>query len=141
MKVESTRLGEIVVNESDIVHFSDGILGFPQYKRYAWISSVNSESSIELLQSIDDPDLTFMVTDPFLFKPNYEFDLQEEWKNKLGINQLDDITVRTIITARANNQISVNLKAPIIVNNQNQVAAQTILDGSEYSLQYLIKGE
>lgn len=141
MKVQSTRLGEVEVEAQNIVCFSEGILGFPHYERYALVMMKDSESPIELLQSVDDPDLTFMVTDPFLFKRDYGFDLQEDWKNKLKITKPEEVSVRVIVTARANNQISINLKAPIIVNIQSQLAAQIILDGTDYTLQHLIKGE
>lgn len=138
MKIQSTRLGEIEINEKDILNIPEGLLGFPDYKRYAWVKSIDQDSPIELLQSVDDSDLTFILTDPFLFKVDYAFDLQEEWKSKLDIQFLKQVAVRVIITARSNNQTSINLKAPLIINMENHHSSQIILDRPEYVLQYVI---
>lgn len=141
MKIQSTRLGEIEVDEKDILNIPEGILGFPEYKRYAWVKSIDQDSPIELLQSVDDSNLTFILTDPFLFKVDYAFDLQEEWKSKLDIQLLKQVSVRAIVTARSNNQTSMNLKAPLIINMESYNSAQIILDRPEYALQYFIGEE
>lgn len=140
MKVISTRLGELEITEEDTIYFPEGILGFPEYKKYAWIVNKDQESPIELLQSIDDADLTFIITDPFLFKSDYTFDLQAAWEEKLGINKHEQLVVRVIVTVRNNNQTSINLKAPLIINIESNNSAQIILDKPEYTLQYLIGG-
>lgn len=141
MKVQSTRLGEMEVVDKDIIQIPEGILGFSGCEKYTWINHDDQESPIELLQSIDDADLTFMLVDPFLFKPDYVFELQEEWKDKLNVYQSEQLTVRAIVTVRSIDRISINLKAPIIINNRSRIAAQIVLDGPEYTLQYFIRGE
>ncbi|WP_036696050.1 flagellar assembly protein FliW [Paenibacillus taiwanensis] len=138
--IRSTRLGDLEVDDANIVYFDEGILGFSEFKQYAWLSSNASDSAIELLQSKDEKNLTFIITDPFLFEMNYSFDLSEEWKQKLEISQLEQAAVRVIVTARDDNFTTINLKAPIIVNRETKQAAQVVLDGPEYPLQHPIGG-
>ncbi|MDK8181632.1 flagellar assembly protein FliW [Paenibacillus sp. UMB4589-SE434] len=140
IEIRSTRLGQLMVDESEIVCFPEGILGFSAHKQYAWLSADSEDSVIELLQSADEENLTFIITDPFLFEKNYSFDLNEDWNNKLKISSIEQAIVRVIVTAKADGSTTINLKAPIIINKDTNNAVQIILDGPEYPLQHPVGG-
>ncbi|MNJ68716.1 Flagellar assembly factor FliW [compost metagenome] len=77
-----------------------------------------------------------MLTDPFLFFPEYEFTLEQRWREMLDIEKEEQVIVRSVVTVRSPTDISVNLKAPIIMNTKTRNAAQIILERSEYSARH-----
>ena len=74
MKVETTRFGTVKVPEEKVISMSHGMLGFADKKRFCIIQH-KEESPLFWYQSLDDPALAFVITNPWLFKPDYEVDL------------------------------------------------------------------
>ncbi|WP_028593794.1 flagellar assembly protein FliW [Paenibacillus assamensis] len=141
MEVQSTRLGVLEVDSSDIIRFEEGILGFSEYKEYVWLQAVGFKMEIDLLQSVDDADLTFIVINPFKYEPEYGFELSTIWKDKLMIESDQQVGVRTIMTIRGGERMTTNLKAPLVINITTQQAAQIVLEGVPYDVQHPIGGE
>ncbi len=138
MKVINDFLGEVEYKEEDIISFNEGILGFADLKKYIFINSPDPEFAFGWLQNIENDQLTFVVTNPFLFKADYDFDLSESVVKKLGIDKIDDVTILSIVVIPDNPEdTTINLKSPVIINNTNRQAKQIILD-EEYDLRYRI---
>ncbi|MBV6716784.1 flagellar assembly protein FliW [Paenibacillus chitinolyticus] len=141
MIIQSTRFGEIEVSDEKLNTFEAGIFGFENYKRYALLQLDVEESVFHILQSLEDADLALVVAEPFLFKPDYEFDLPKMVIEQLGIQSEEDTQVYGIVTVRAQDNVTINLKAPVILNKRLNKAAQIVLDSYEYSLRHpLVKG-
>ena len=70
MKIKSTRFGELDVAENDVIHFSQGLPGFPEEYHFALLPQ-GEESPFFFLQSTQDPNLTFLLVDPFAFFAEY----------------------------------------------------------------------
>ncbi|GAA0137580.1 flagellar assembly protein FliW [Paenibacillus sp. YSY-4.3] len=136
MIVNTARFGEIEVNRDSSWTFLVPLLGFEDYRNFVNISDNNSP--FEFIQSLEEENLTFVLTDPFLFCPEYEFTLEQRWLDLLRIEQADQVIVRSVVTVRSPSDISMNLKAPIIMNSITREAAQIILDRPEYSARYLL---
>ncbi|MGO4788243.1 flagellar assembly protein FliW [Paenibacillus sp. 2KB_20] len=145
MIVNTKRFGEIklIDNEKQIIAFISPILGFSYLSRYILIQE--ESGPFEYLQSMDDEDLTFVVVDPFMFFSDYEFQLDSHWIDVLGIKNDQDVNVKVIVTVRSVNDITCNLKAPLLINEQNNLAAQVVLDNGRYSTRHSlgvkVKGE
>lgn len=77
MLVQSTRFGKIDVPEGMMLTFSDGIPGFSEEKKFAYLTD-DVNSPFAYLQSAHDPDLTFMVVDPFSFFRHYSIDMDDQ---------------------------------------------------------------
>ena len=129
MKLNTTRFGEIEVEEDKIIEFPLGIPGFTALKRYILMEY---KEPIRWLHAVDDPDVAFIVTDPFAIFPGYTFDMSDEVKDFLGIRDPKDIVVLVIITVEGSS-LTVNLKAPIVFNAANFKAAQMLIDNDRYS--------
>src|SRR5690625_6624425 len=76
MKIETTYYGEIDIDESKVIQFDKGLLGFQDDKEFVLLD-IEGNPHFHLLQSINDKDLSFVVTNPYLIYKNYEFDLDE----------------------------------------------------------------
>ncbi len=138
MKVVNDFLGEVEYSEEEVLNFNEGILGFSQLKKYIYINSPDPEFAFGWLQNLEDPDLSFVVTNPFQFTADYDFDLSESVVEKLEIESAQDITVLSIVLIPDNPQeTTINLKSPVIINNANRQAKQVILE-EEYALKFKI---
>lgn len=63
----TSRFGKFSVSENKIIHFVRGIPGFEKLRRFVLLDH-NSEGSLKWLQSIDDPDVAFLLTTPSIYK-------------------------------------------------------------------------
>ena len=77
MKIKTTRFGELDIPKECIVKFEQGMLGFTQQKKFA-LFPYDTDGPFFLLQAVNDPHLTFLLTDPYRFFTEYEFELEDK---------------------------------------------------------------
>jgi len=136
LKLQIEQIGEIEVNEKDIINIEEGILGFSELSRYA-IIPLGDETPLNWLQCIDKPDLAFIVSDPVYFFQDYAPDISAEDVNRLNISKPEDVLIYTIITIPENPQdMTANLVAPIVINKNTKVARQVIVQNADYSTKH-----
>ena len=96
-KVDTLRFGTIEIEEEKITHFPHGIPAFEEEKEFI-IVPYDSESPYLFMQSLSTPDLAFLITMPFLFFPDYEFELDDSVQKELGIKDQEDMLIYVLIT-------------------------------------------
>ena len=134
MIVKTTRFGEIEINENRIIHFSEGLAGFPEDKKY-FILEHKPESPFMWLQSLASPGLAFVIMNPFLVYPEYLEDMSPEEENALkpGVNETVMIfAIVTIPGGRAGDS-TINLMGPIVIDPEAKEGKQVILANSGYN--------
>jgi len=135
MIIATEHLGNIEYSENDILSFAHGIPGFEEEKQFILIPAEDIEFPFSYLQSVQSADLAFIVTDPFLFVENYDFELSSSDATALNVKNdedLADISVLTIVTIPNDvDQTTINIMAPIVINHAAKVGRQVLL--SEYS--------
>jgi flagellar assembly factor FliW len=142
MIIETTHFGQIEINEENILDFEEGILGFEDIRRFGIINSEDPESPFSWIQAIEKPELAFALVDPFAIKKDYDFELKDENANFLRIEDPSQVAVFAIVVIPEDTKkISMNLKAPIIVNTNNKKAAQIILNSDKYTVRHFILDE
>lgn len=129
MKLSTTRFGEIEIQEDSIINFPFGIPGFPDLKRFIVI---DYKDPIKWLHSVDDPDIAFIITVPFVLFPEYSFTIKDDVEEFLGIKEASDVVIFAILSVSDNN-LTANLKAPLVVNISNKKAVQILLEDDRYS--------
>ncbi len=136
-KVNTLRFGEVEVAEDKIIHFTDGIPAFEDEHEFV-IIPYDEESPYVFLQSLATPDLAFLMTVPFVFFPEYEFELDDENQAKLGLVHQEDMLVYTLITVNGGEvrNMTANLMAPVVLNTSNMQARQLVLDKSSYTTKH-----
>ena len=136
-KVNTLRFGEIEVEEDKIVHFEHGIPAFDEEHEFL-IIPYDEESPYVFLQSLNTPDLAFLMTMPFVFFPDYEFEIDDETQARLGITKQEDMLVYTLLTISGGRvqDMTANLMAPVLINAQNMQAVQLVLDKSRYTTKH-----
>ena len=135
MILNTTRFGELEIDESDIIAFSQGIPGFEANNNYVLLEL--EETPFAYLQSTDDEDLAFVVVDPFIFFKSYEFELSSTSIEELEITDHEDVMIRSIVTIKEKiEEATLNLVAPIVVNNKRKTGKQVILNITEYGTRH-----
>lgn len=141
MFIETTRFGNLEVEEEDIIKFNDGLLGFENLKRYVLIKHDKAEI-YKWLQSVDDSDVAFVVMEPFVFLPDYQFDLNEDDAQDLGLEKPENATILTILVVPDNpKKISANIKAPLVINHFNGKGKQIVINNEAYPVKYYLYQE
>jgi flagellar assembly factor FliW len=139
MKLETLRFGEIEIQDNSIISFSNGIPGFNAFKSYSLITM--EKSPFKYLQSIDNKELSFILISPFDFFKSYEFDIQDGVVKELELSSHEQVSVYNLITV--NNDLStatVNLAAPIIINEENKRGVQYIIPDGKYNIRQPLFG-
>ncbi len=136
-KLSTARFGEIEVKESEIVHFENGIPAFEQEHEFV-IIPYEKESPYVFLQSVQTADLAFLMTNPFLFFPEYEFELEDAVQENLGITKQEDLCIYVLLTIPAGkvSEMTANLMAPIVIHVENHKASQIVLERSHYTTKH-----
>ena len=131
MKINSSRFGEIEVDDQRIMTFPKGLLGFPDYQHYVLIEA-GQDSYFWWLQSVDKPDLAFIVTDPTLFIPTYKVPVKAEQIGQLNLNTVDDAQVLVIVNKRGET-LTGNLQGPLVINVKNCMGEQLVLSDRRFT--------
>ncbi len=129
MKINTTRFGEIDIEEDKIISFPLGIPGFPHLKRYILL---DYKDPIKWLHAVEDPEVAFIVTEPFSFFHDYSLTVEDDVEEFLEIKDAGDTVVFVILNV-SENALNANLKAPLIVNIAKLKAVQIILEDDRYS--------
>ena len=136
-KFETTRFGEIEVEEEKIVTFEDGIPAFAEENEFV-ILPYEEESPYYFMQSLKTPELAFILTIPFLFFPDYQIEIDDASVKELDIKNQDSVTLYSIVTIPNGSlrYMTANLLAPIVLNTENMKAKQIIMEKSNYKTKH-----
>src|SRR5436190_15006117 len=117
------------------INFPAGLPGFPQAHRFELAPWGPAGSPFMMLSSVDDPEVGFVVVPPWVFYPDYEFELDNGTAERLSLASSEDAVVFAVVTLRDRPEDStLNLLGPIVVNRFTHEAAQVVLPNSGYSV-------
>ncbi|MGK2959380.1 MAG: flagellar assembly protein FliW [Acidimicrobiales bacterium] len=118
------------MSEADIpeLNFPDGLMGFPDAKRFTLLAWGGEGSPFSLLHSLEDETLEFVVVPPLLFFPDYEPEIDDESAARLELTTTDDAITLVIVTVPDDPKgATANLLGPVIVNRHTLKAGQVVL--------------
>lgn len=135
MKVQSSRFGELKIEESKVIEMPDGMVGFEE-RRFI-ILSPEDGGNFCWLQSIDNPDLAFVVVEPATFIADYGVKLTREEYDKLQLEKGEEIILLAVTTMAPDPmEISVNLQGPIVINPAKMRGKQIVLEDGKYKTRH-----
>lgn len=141
MKADTRMFGEIDIPDDKIIHIEQGIIGFPDMQNFTLIFDVEKDdkNTIMWLQSMDDGCFAMPVLDPKLILSSYAPNVDEEMLKPLGELKDEDVYLLTTITIPHGHieEITMNLKAPFIINMANNKGCQLIVE-DDYPVKYKI---
>lgn len=138
MKIKTYYFGDVEYTEEDVIHFEEGMYGFGGMKDFIIIYNPEDDLPFHWLQSIDDDRLSFIITSPFLFVDDYDFELTDKIVEKMDLREDSEVVVYCITVINDDIQTStINLKAPIILNKRTKHGKQHIIE-EDYPYKYLL---
>ena len=142
MKLVTRNFGEIEIEDTKIVNFPKGIVGFPDLQNFTLINDSEKENSpIKWFQSIEEPQFAMPVIDPLLVKADFNPEVDNDKVSLIGEWESEDILVLVTITVPHDiEKMTVNLKGPFIINTKTMKAVQTIIEDDDYDIKFPIYG-
>ena len=131
MEIETTRFGRITVDDDRIMTFPSGLLGFPDTGRFALIQT-GEENYFFWLQSVDEPNLAFVVTDPGIFFKDYDVPSREETVEAIRLEDESHAQL-FVICNKVGDWLTGNLLGPIVANASNRLATQVVLTEKKWT--------
>lgn len=131
MKAKTKRFGEIDIADDKIITLEGGMIGFPEMRKFTLIydEEKGEKAHIKWFQSMDDPDTAFPVLNPILIVEDYDPTVSDELLAPLGnLVPAETFVLVTVTVPKDIEQMSINLKAPIIINTANNRGAQVIVE-------------
>ncbi|MFA7238260.1 MAG: flagellar assembly protein FliW [Phycisphaeraceae bacterium] len=130
MRIMTSRFGQVDVDDQRVIEFPRGLLGFPKYRKYVLIQP-NDDGHFLWLQSIDTPELAFVVTDPSLFVQGYQVPLKEDQMQEMGLKSIEQAQVLVIVNKRGS-VLTGNLQGPLVIHTERRVGEQLVLSDRRF---------
>jgi flagellar assembly factor FliW len=136
MRLRTKYHGTRFYKEKDIITFKRGIPGFQNLKKFI-IFAAEENKLFYILQSIEDLSVGIVLVSPFNVVKEYEFELNDDKLKELNIKSEEDVLVLNTVTLSSKlENITVNLKAPLVININEKIGEQIILDDVNYSIKH-----
>jgi flagellar assembly factor FliW len=126
------------VEDSAVISFPEGIVGFPGVRGFVIFDGPEG-TPFKWLQSIDQPELAFVVCDPLLFKSDYRVSVNREELASLEMENTEDAVICVILSIPADPwKMTANLLGPVIFNAEKRLGKQLVLSGPEYTTKHAV---
>ncbi|HIW81814.1 MAG TPA: flagellar assembly protein FliW [Candidatus Acetatifactor stercoripullorum] len=139
MKIHTRIFGEIEIAEEKIITFENGIIGFPDLKRFTLLhdEARGTDAGIRFLQSIEEPGFAMPVMDPLIVKPDYNPEVNDELLAAAGEITPENLVVLVTVTIPKDlTKMTVNLQGPFVINAEERKACQVIVEGQDYPVKF-----
>ena len=138
MKINTEIFGEMEIDKEKIITFSEGLLAFEEEKEFVIINT-DDKAQFSWLQSINTPELAFVIMNPFFAFPDYEIIIPKRIQKKLKIEEEKDVAIYSIVVIPEDmEKMTTNLLGPIIINIKEKLGKQIILDDDRYTTKHFI---
>lgn len=139
MILSGTRFGDIEYAPEDVLTFGDGLIGFGSAKRFVILSS-NSDGPFRWLQSIEEPALAFLITEPGHFVEDYAPEMGTGAAAEIGITEPSQAIVFTTVNIPAGKpeEMTLNLAGPLVINAISRQGRQIVLEDEAYTIRHRV---
>lgn len=139
MEVSTRLFGDIKIEDNKIIHFINGLVGFPELKDFALIHDGEGGigEGVQWLQSMQDGNFALPVINPLQILESYNPVVEDELLAPLGELAPEDMLVLVTITVPEDvTRMSINLKGPIVINAANCKACQVIAENEGLQVKF-----
>lgn len=141
MKITTKFFGEIEISDDKIITFENGIIGFPQLKRFALLhdEEKGTDVGIRFLQSVEEPGFSMPVMNPLIVQPDYDPEVDDELLASAGkITSENLLVLVTVSIPQDLTKMSVNLQGPFVINVEEHKGCQIIVENGSYPVKFPI---
>ena len=141
MLIQTSRFGEIEIEENQIITLPSGLIGFSEDRRFV-IREDEAASPFRWLQAVDNEVLAFVMIEPHVSISNYELELTQDNLKKLKSESINDLSVFVLVTmAKKMEEVTVNLQGPLLFNLEKRLGLQFIIQDGKYSTRHPLFSE
>jgi flagellar assembly factor FliW len=134
VRITNPAMGELEIDPARVVDLPGGLVGFPELRRFA-VVDLEEGNPFRWLQSMDQHDVGFIISEPTLFAGDYHLELRAESLARLGVESLEETVAFVLVSiGHALREVTANLRAPVIVSLRTQRGFQAALTDPRYSL-------
>lgn len=127
INIKTTKFGDVDVSEDSLIEFISPVIGFDGSLKYALLPH-SEDSPFTWLQSVDEPDVSFIIIQAFDFFPEYAPDVDDADLAEIDVKSREDFIIVLLVTIPENfKEMTANLVAPVIINKSNRKARQVII--------------
>jgi flagellar assembly factor FliW len=141
MNVKTRHFGDVEIDDSKVITMDNGLFGFENYKKYVLLYDSSSDEipNIQWLQSLDEELLALPVMIPTTVVPDYNPVVEDETLASLGEWKEEDVSMLVTVTVPEDiKKMSINLKAPIVINTATMKGCQVVAENPEYEVKHMI---
>ena len=134
-----TDYGVVEYKQEDLVIFPDGLFGFPKLTRYLLLrlNEEEDDDSMLLFQSVERPEVAFVLINPTCLLPDYTPSLTPEELAFLEVEDSGELSYFVICVIHDNYlDNTVNLKCPLSINPTTRIGMQIIMEQSPYGFRH-----
>ena len=133
MEIHTTRFGTIDVEPADVILFPTGMLGLEDCQHWVLLADAQNQA-LGWLQSTTHGDVALAVVSPRRFVPDHAVRVARGELAPLALHSPDEAHVLVVVGKNEQN-ITLNLKAPLVVNLRRRLGRQ-VIDNADHPLQY-----
>jgi len=135
MQIETSRFGQIEVDSSRIINLDQGLIGFPEERRFCLLED-ERWGPLRWLQSVERPGLAFLVVNPYEFFADYEVIIEDGVAEDMALERPEDAAVLSLVSIQEEGDLTANLVGPLVVNSRTGRGVQLVLDRECYSTRH-----
>ena len=131
MKNIMTRFGEVDYDPEKTLQFPKGLIGFESLRQFIVMPNIK-DGPLFWIQSVEDPQIAFVLTDPTNFFLDYRVLPDQKEREILGMKDGDECFPLSVVTVHEGGKVTLNLAAPILFVPNSNSAMQVILENSQW---------
>jgi flagellar assembly factor FliW len=136
LAVRSERFGDFAVPVDRVLHFPEGLIGFPRARRFV-ILDHRPGSPFKWMLCLDQPELAFAVAEPARMVPEYEPPL--ELAARALATDPADVALFVIVTIPPDpTAMTVNLMAPVVVDVRTRTSRQLVVEDGRFAASHRV---
>jgi flagellar assembly factor FliW len=122
---------------SEVVMFPDGIPGFESCRRWV-VMAADEGTPFRTLHAVDSGEGWFLAIDPRVVFAGYRCDLSSADRRRLGATDDEPLIWLSLVMVEANGALTVNLRAPIVINPRTMTGQQVMPHSCLYPLRHVL---
>jgi len=140
MTVNTKAFGRMEMDDKQKIEFPLGLFGFEDYRDYVLLDA--EHQPFFWLQSLDDQEIAFILINPFLFRPDYEVNINNDDLTEIGITSPEKALIFVIVTIpQDGSSMTANLQGPLVINKEKMKGMQGVLSDSRWKTKHDIMAE
>jgi flagellar assembly factor FliW len=128
---------EAEITVSETVTFPNGIPGFEACRRWV-VLAAEGHTPLRRLHAVDGAEASFLALDPRQILEGYRCELSDADRARIGADDQTPLLWLALVSVESNGAVSVNLRAPIVINPKTMMGQQVLPHHSVYPLRHVV---